>query len=176
MSDTQWANIEDYYLEYQKANTLIIRTKDDGNVAVMGQIAWENRRILEVVGEVSMGDIYGISITGEPLNVALKDGKTVTIDESLAEDMWLEYKEAQFDEFEYKEELEETFDNILDMISDGIRERLDARQVDVGTIKAYAEKWKALLADFEEAVAKSDGQYEGGCPRLVNPEDMVDEA
>lgn len=158
---TEWANMDDYELEYLAGiPTVTVRTKDDG-LTTLGQIEWANRRIQEVMAEIPIGDIRSVMRTGIALEVILKDGKHMVIGDLEATDMWQEHKEAQFDEYTYKDGLQEQFDEILDKINDGIRERMDDDRINPQEVAKWAQKWKQMMSDMEEAIAKDDGVFEG---------------
>jgi hypothetical protein len=192
MEDKVKANLLDYDLEYHVDNMVQLRTKDTG-LSTPG--SWQelgDRTILLIVGEVSIGDIRRIHHTGEPLEVDLKDGKTITIHEDDADMLWREFKDAQFDECEYMDELESKFEDIKERIEDGFRERMDDNRIPVGDIKTWAAKWKQELLNLEDRINQDDGMSERpikhkggyvvhktwvpeGCTLLVSLEDTVDE-
>jgi hypothetical protein len=171
--------MDEYDWDYTQENVVLARPIEDDDTP-LGQEEWKNYQPPAAIAELSIYNLKGVIMTGEAYNLPTTDGRVIYIDEPTARDMYQEYKEAHFDEYEYREVLQEKFDDILDRIDDALRVMLNDSATDVSDIEAWAAKWKETLDTMEDLINQTDGKKTHwkpeGCACLVNQEELDDEA
>jgi len=152
--------MDNYDWDYSRENVILARLYEDDDTP-LGQEEWANRAQQAVIAELSIYNLKGVIATGESYNLPTTDDRVIYIDEEAAKNLWQEYKEARFDEYEYLEELRDKFEDILDRLEDGIRIRFAESSIDAEDIKAWANKWQVALETLEDQINQTDGQAEG---------------